>query len=65
MIGIITASGPEKTVVTFRDGERLEFRPPENLYYAGQTVVVEFATDRSFIVSSLTEGELVRQGVQQ
>ena len=61
MIGIITASGPEKTVVTFRDGERLEFHPSERirfLYPVGETVQVDFAEDRSFIVYSvLPEGE--------
>lgn len=68
MIGIITTSGPEKTVVTFRDGETWTWHPTErirSLYHIGLTVEVEFAPDRSAIVSSFTAGtrELVRQGV--
>ena len=47
--GTITASG-DKTVITFEDGERLEFAPPPGIYYAGQAVEVIRAANGSFYV---------------
>ena len=60
MIGTITASTPDKTVVTFRDGEMWTFHPPDRirfLYPVGETVQVEEAEDRSFIVYSVDKEE--------
>lgn len=60
MIGTITASTPDKTVVTFRDGETWTFHPPDRirfLYPVGETVQVDFAPDRSAIVYSVDTEE--------
>ena len=57
--GTITASG-DKTVVTFEDGERLEFYPPPSIYFAGQAVEVTRYPDGSFTVASALPTILVR-----